>query len=435
VKPRVSVVLVVLLLTAGNLPAEVVFGGTGEIHSSLFAGPQNPGHLRIDWSTQLNPSFRVDSQCYRFFFRSALGYQDNAARIETRIDELYLVLDPLPFLRLRLGRFSYLAGSGLFFSNTRYFARVDFTELLTGRTETMILAGDMVQMSFFVSDFYLTLTAAPFAAAPIVPDPDSPWFPDKDLPRSITVHFPSTQVLLLDEILLQEAQLPPFEVQNASASAELGGTMYPVDFALLYYHGSDNSPLMKAAVDFPEGLFESYDIILTPVFRSIDALGLNLALQAGPFTFWTDDSFTFSKTLLSNRLSSSAMETALQKHPYLEICLGASYRPSFVDGLLAAEYHDAFALAEDTSLIEPLLSSVLVAALQCDFLQERLSPALTWIQSLHDRSGAVHLRFSFKPSMELEARLSAPLFFGEADSELGQFRGKHLFAGGVVWRF
>ena len=434
-KARFILLPLILFFAAGSLSAELVFGGTGEIYSQLLVEPGHVGRSRIGWDTRFSPILAIDSPSYDLFFRSSFSYEDNAEQISTQIDELYLVLDPLPFLQLRLGRFSYLAGTALFLSNTRYFVRRDLEELLTGRIEKVELAGDMAQLSFFLADHYLRLTAAPFTGRALIPDPGSPWFPDKDLPGSITVYFPTTKVLVLDNLSLEEAELPPFNLQNLSASLELGGTIYPVDYALLYYHGSDNSPLVKAAFEFPQGLYESYDIILTPVSRSIDALGLNLALQLGPFTFWTDDSFTSAKTFLTNRLSSAAMETALAQQPYLELCLGMSYRPPFVDGLLAVEYRDGFVFGQDDPVIEPLLSSVLVVLLQLDLWDGKLSPSVTWIESLHDPSRAVSLRVSFRPAMELEARLSAPLFFGPADSELGQFRENYLLSAGVIWRF
>jgi hypothetical protein len=242
-------------------------------------------------------------------------------------------------------------------------------------------------------------------------------------------------VLVLENLILKEASLPGFDLRRFSVLAEAGGSLYPLDFSLLYYHGADNSPLVKAEFYFPLGLYESYDIILTPVMRWIDALGCNLAAHAGPFTFWTDDSITFAKTFLTNRLSDTALETALAERSYLELCLGASYSPSFIDGLGVIEYRQGIVFANDDSVIEPLLSSVLVCLVQLDLVAGKLSPALTWIQSFHDASGALYLRLSLKPSLEFEARLTAPLFFGAPDTELGQFRDNYLLSAGIIWSF
>jgi hypothetical protein len=32
-------------------------------------------------------------------------------------------------------------------------------------------------------------------------------------------------------------------------------------------------------------------------------------------------------------------------------------------------------------------------------------------------------------------QLAAPLFFGDPDTELGQFRDNHLLSAGLAWRF
>ena len=417
-----------------SLAAETLIGGQGEINGRIMIQPENFLGSELGWDTVIGPSFNVDSEYFDFFSQIVLAYRNGGDAPTVSIDVLYLVFDPWSFLKIKLGRFNYLPGMAAFLSCTNYFARLDYEKLLSGRIDKTLLPNDMLQVGWFLSDFYLLLTTAPFVGKSSLPKTDSPWFPDKDLPKSITVFFPVAQTIYLENTVLQEPEEYRPDLHRVSVSAELGGSLSFLDFAVMFYHGNDYSLLVKAAFDFSGGL-DKYDIILTPVTRIIDVFGLSLAADLGPFTFWEDTSFTLSKMFLTNRLSSDAVETALASAPFLESCVGFTYTPSFLDLTCVLEYKENWILSADQGLLEPAFGSVLMAMVQVDFFENRLSPVVTWIESLNDHSRVIELRLYYRPSLELEVALSAPVFLGEPRSEIGQFRDNHLLSCGVTWRF
>lgn len=435
---RIAALLALAALpgAGGGLSAETVAGGQAGLLAQALLQPDEWERSTLGWDTRVSPAVSVDSPRFDFFFQGTISYRGGSPQVRAAVDELVLTLDPLPFLQVRLGRFCAHPGTGVFFSPTSYMLRTDFEQLVTGRKDRMTLPADLVQASLFWGDAYLRLSAAPFSAPPELPGPGSPWFPDKDLPKTIWILFPPPPYpVYLADTVLKEAPIPPFDLRQVSVSAELGGTIHPLDLALLYYHGADNSPLLKAAISRPVAVQPDYIITITPAHRTIDALGLDLAVESGGFSAWADGSFVFSKSFLTTRLDDDTWETLLGSAPALELCLGASYRPPWADALLLAEYRDTFAFAGDDSFVQPLLSSALAVMLRVELLDGRLAASGTWIESLADGSRAIHLLLSFQPSWELELQLAAPLFFGRPDTELGQFRGNHLVSAGLAWRF
>ncbi len=416
---------------------EVVIGGKAEINYSILLNTGQLGKSVPDLRTSFDPSLSAYSSIFEFSIIGSISYSKASMTPEGQLKLFEIILNPSDFLTARIGRFPYLPGTAEFISPTNYFSRIDYEKLLSGSITDYIVANDIVQLGFFLGNYYVNLSLAPFAGEFILPETDSYWFPKKDIPDSITVTFPSQQTMWLENLYYGDPEYPPVTLDNISFSAEAGGTVSILDFSLIYYHGTDNTPLMRGEIYFPQGLFENYDVIITPHYRIIDAIGINLAANISSLRIWADSSFTFSKTFNTNRLSSTNFTTELAQSPYLEYSLGCSYEHYFINWnfFLLAEYKDNLIVERKEYFIDNMLSSLILGTADFRFFDDKLSSIFTFIHSIKDGSTVFVLKLSYSPSDELEFILQNPLFLGESKSDFGQFRDNHLFSCGVILRF
>jgi len=241
----------------------------------------------------------------------------------------------------------------------------------------------------------------------------------------------------LENLSYDEPDLLNTEIKNMALSTELGGTLQAFDFFFIYYHGTDNIPLLSGRFTFPQGLFENYDVLLTETYRLIDALGLTLAADVYSFRFWTDTSYTFKKTFLTKRLSSKNFATELDTSPYFEYSLGSSYEfyPWNTHIFLLLEYRNNVIPDRDGQFVDYLLSSLVVTSAHIRLFNDRVSSMFTILHSLQDKSNGFVAKICYKPSDTIELSLLVPFFTGDRDTDFGQYGNNHLISCSLVWRY
>jgi hypothetical protein len=72
------------------------------------------------------------------------------------------------------------------------------------------------------------------------------------------------------------------------------------------------------------------------------------------------------------------------------------------------EYKENWILSADKGPLEAAFGSVLIAMVQVDFFENRLSSVVTWVEFLNDHSRVLEFRLCYQPSLELEIAPSAP---------------------------
>jgi hypothetical protein len=428
-------VSILLFASFGALSAETVIGGTAESRLGTLLDPADLPSSTLDGSLQFHPSFHASSDQFEFHFQATLRYGLPDQSLAFSLDSLELAVDPADFLKIVLGRFAYAPGAATFLSPMNYFSIVDYAALLEGRYSEAVLPADLIQARFFWEDFSLILTTAPFPRRPGIPAPDSPWMPRKDLPASIHISFPVEQDLVLENILIEDPALPAPGMQFIGGSVEAAATFQSLDVSVLFYHGFDPSPLVQARFDFPYGLFQGYDVILTPVDRIINAFGLSAVAGVSSFRFIAEISLTLSKTFATNRLSADNFSLILVTAPFVESALGVGYDMGEPRLSLELEWKGSLITSPPDSLIEPMLSQLFFGRASIRLWEDRISLGANAVVALLDWSLVAVADLSFSPSNELSFQLLAPFFFGAADTDLGQFSANHLVTLAAVWRF
>ena len=417
--------------------ADVTFGGVGSIDFQVLIERQEPPTATFNQRNSLSPNLSVWGDAFEFTLIGSIAVDGLSGAVTPSLQEFQLELYPSDFMSLRLGVFSYLPGTSEFVSNTNFFARTDYEALLTGAVAESLVPTTIIQAGVFWNDFYLLLTANPLRPEMVLPETDSPWFPMRDVPESVTLQlFADDQTILLDNLYYAEEEPSPYDLTHISISPELGTTIFGIDASVLYYYGSDNTSLI-AANFIPYGLYDSdpYDIELTPIQRNVHAVGMNLATDISAVRIWWDSAYTFNKSFLTNRVSFSNRNTPVVQLPYLEYSVGASYEFSFMSLTLFGELKYNHVFSEGQIFVPQMLQSLAVAAVNVSVFDYILSAYVSGIFSLVDGGVASVARITFAPVDELSVELLAPVFFGEADSELGQYRDNYLVSAKVIWRF
>ena len=425
--------LLLLALLPASAGAQASIGTTAETRAEwIHAHPDGaPG---LDVLTVIAPSLGVASDRYLFSLTGSVIARAPEPEVGLELDSYELTFFPAPWATLRFGRFAYLPGFAEVFSQTNYFSRVDLTRLVRGDLEAASRPGFLAQASAYLGAFYVTASATPFVYPQLLPPADSPWLPDADIPSTLEL-LPFSSEVYREEIRYAgiDPQVP-LDWSRVSYAVEAGGSYRGLDFALLWYNGFDNDPLVQARiVDLDP--YESFSVELSPVYRKVTAAGANLLYTTGAVRVWTDASYAFYKRFLTNVLDVERRTTQLAEAPYLSYAAGASWEPRFANAALVLEYAGSHAFGENETLVMPALHSVAAATLQWWLLDYRLVPRLTYVLSSDDWSSALLAGLAWEPAADLSVELSAPLFFGDAASELGQYRGNRFVSAAVRWRF
>jgi hypothetical protein len=419
----------------GMLSADAALSGTASVDLRLMIDPGAFLDSELEQVSRLSPRLSVQSGTYAFSAAASVGFESSSGAADFRLEALELALRAADWMGFRLGWFDYLPGAARFLSNTNFFSRIDYERLLAGRLEEALVPAALLQAELTFFDFYLRLTVSPFRPQMILSPVGSPWFFGSHFPRSLIEPAFGNEVVL-NELSYMPEPPPPYDLSEVSWSPELGGSVWGVDFALLYYHGYDNTPLLSAEL-IPHGLYDQdpYDIELTPVYRRVHTLGLDLAASISSLRLWADAAYTFNKSFLTNEVSFTLPTTQVVTAPFVEYSLGCSYALPFFELTAWGELRNSHVLDPSGLLLRPPLSSALLAGLDASLFDSRLSSQVALACSIAEPSGAAVLRLSYTPVAGLAVRFLAPFFFGPPDTELGQYRRNHFLSLQVVWEF
>lgn len=426
---------ILLLGPPARLSAQPVFGATSSISAPIMIDPQSVNQSSIDWQATFRPTIAVEGSEFSFHAEGELSYDSVQSAPSLSIDRFELSLFPLSFLSLHIGRFQYLPGRASLLSQTDFFSRIDLVDLLSGDFADAVVPSDLLQVDLYASNLYLKLTAQPIPQAILLPSPTSPWFPMQGLPQSLTFTFPSPRTLTLGSVILEPTPIVPFSLSNISVSAEAGGSFSLLDAALIYYHGRDYSPTAMGTIIFPNGLYGTYNIEITPVYPIIDSIGLDLSTTFWRMRVWLDSAFTFQKTFLTSRLAASTFSNLTATSPFAGATVGASIQTDHPNATFSLGYSGGYRFQAITAVIEPLLSSDIIARAQAAFFRDRFHVNVTTLVDVRDWSIAELSSLSFDPSESLDVSITLPLFFGAESTDFGQYSRNFQLTSSVTWRF
>lgn len=355
--------------------------------------------------------------------KGLLVWQDWLTMLEKGLKEASIEFYPFDFMSIQLGRFNYSPGKALFLSPSNFLRSLNWEALVKGDQESMYYNRDLIQISVYLDKWYFKGSCAPFHKQSLLPKPEDPWFPDKDIPQSRKI---SSLTLELDEFNIYQSNQPLFDIHDLSWEVEVGATFNYLDLALLFFHGLDKDMLYTITVgSAPLTDPLHYDIALYQKTRKATALALNLSSSFSGFKIWTDNALYFDKYFPNIDYKTLNQETTLNKSPAADLCLGASWRGTPVDLNIILEGRALIPFQgwekADSVFLNPILSAIIKAS----FIDFKLTPAIMALISLDEPGFCLWPSISWKWQLEHEIQIKAPIFLGKSNTDLGQFSDKH----------
>jgi len=330
------------------------------------------------------------------------------------------------FIQMKGGRYIHLPGKGLLSPITNYFHQIDYEQFFSGSLENIYAPGYLAEIAVFPGSFYFRTLVSIFPRTPSIPDPESQWFPWARIPEDLTIEYEGETIdMILMDVEIDDSETADPLLKNISLSAEIGGAVSLFDFSAHYYHGIDNTLILRSRLDFPSGILQFYDLILSPKITTVDAFGCNFELLSGGFQFWTTASFVPWKTLATTEFSELTQTNGFEQTRYLEYAGGAGYTFRYPSIFIAAEAQHAHAFTSETAIIMPYYYSLAGGIITADFFSGDLTAGAVYLFSLSDNSSAAVLSLTYSPVLEFKARISIPVFFGKERSDFGMYKNNH----------
>ena len=439
----------ILLLLGSIAPAfsETLFGGSFTLGETVYLSGTNgklfqdtEGRPGVVQSGELSLFLSSFAEGYTFEADLSASYEQHES-LQIAMPRLMLETSPLPWTVLRAGRFVQVPGNAEFRSPLDFLSQTDPEALLSGRLDSVRAPADLLQAALFVGPAFLRLTTSLLRPELRLPETDSIWFPRRQIP-DLVVRL--DEEYLLRSIYYAPAEPDTFSFDDPSILAELGGSFYAVDATLLGYAGYTTDLILRPRVvlDFlGGGPARPYDAELDPIQERVAALGGAVATSLGGFRLYGETATIF------NRPSVMALETwqeeatiferndpaPIYRSRVTELNAGGSYQGYWdlapTDGLqwfLLAEYFDTYGYPEDASL--PLLARFVATSLQLSTYRPALTLGLQSVWSLRppEDSYALVLQADWEATPGLSFSALLPLFWGESESELGQYSENRL---------
>lgn len=343
------------------------------------------------------------------------------------INEFKLSYYPNEKLTIELGQYLHDSTFAAFFSQTAFFRVTDYPNLIKGNLENTFIPTWLVDLSWYSGAYYLRSSFEPFREDIPFFSPDSPWFPNFGFPEEIASPFASDGKIELESVTVTdpEPQDTLTELKNNIGGAlEFGGSTGTFDFLFIYYSGRDTTPLYTGEVIL-KGLHEDYRVELHPVNQRISALGTALRTSAGPFILYTEGSYIFNKTFLKDTYYSTpaGFETETYTSPFFGFTMGGRFEWWKANLIGTAEYTNGNNLEEHYGTVMPFFNKMALGNLTWLPLNGLFEFSMTGIISVVDASSAMNTSIKYSPSKgQVTFTLSTPLFFGDENSDFGQYK-------------
>lgn len=447
-------IVLTLAVPTARAQTEYSFGGTADVSFGLLS---RSGLEADAFSTgsdlAFSPVMSAAGDTFELELAAEIRYAFESETIEADLIRARLFFPVSDAFTVTLGKLEYRPGFGEFSSPSSFFSSYSPERFLESGLSALGKAQELLQARFFLGSWFFGLTAAPFRMKKPALDPGSPWFPERGVPKVISIPVPTDEEridILLDGISYEEPD-PTHGLSDVSWGAELGGYLFGLDLSLLYYHGWDNSPLYLLRIPFTDFYTDrTFSLVFVPNYSIGHAFGLDLAASAGAFRFWLDSAFTPEKPFNSNRITlrddgyapglsqsgeaGTFFEIATVKLPYLDLVAGGSWNVPLPGTILTAEYRRGFIFAAEAPAPPILSHSLIVHARKC-FLEDRLTLDAAALRSFVDESGALLFALSFSPNEHLQLSAYAPVFLGAPFTELGQYRDTATVRTAIALKF
>ena len=236
---------------------------------------RNQGILQLNLEHRLNDhvdifssvEFRVD--------------ENNNLRNRVYLDEAYINFRQKKF-DLRIGKQIYKWGKSDAINPTNYFSNTDYSDIID--TEDEEIGVISLNLKYYIGNVVIEGVIAPSFIPSVLPDSSARWWPT--LPKNVSNPlYPAVGWQLLEtNYFFPAPTIPQFGTQSFQYSVKLSGFMRGLDYSLSWFNGFNDLPDLYFVNEIDTMTFSSVNISSIYSYNRINALGVNLAFNAGKFS-------------------------------------------------------------------------------------------------------------------------------------------------------
>lgn len=351
----------------------------------------------------------------------------------------------------RAGYFNDAAAAAELFPLTSFFGPAERLSFLERGGESRVRGFEpLVEARYAISGWRMSLLFAPFQSDVALPDIDSPWFPDEEIPSSFVFAGQTYRRGDLAYYIGDSGNFPRFE-PSWKFGAGLSAGSFELDLA--YFHGRDRRTLFTGMTDSMESAY-TFDVLLVPESAVVDVVALAMTGVFGDVRAYAEaaygmgglfatGSYEFSGIHIDKATGRVSEMPPAMSAKEAAATFGALWRTGIAGFPVSAmaEFTWSLLLGVDSTDVEVedleqrdfSRAGAVLVSVQDPRGKFEFSTAL--LLSCADWSYAVRpsLRFEIGPDDELT--IVAPFYFGDAGSELGRYAALRYLMAGITHRF
>lgn len=348
------------------------------------------------------------------------------------LEESYLKVYPFDGLLIACGRYAVNPGRARFLPLLSLLAPADVLSVLGGMAALPL--SDQVEFRFIAPAFHAGIAWRPpfFPCEFSAPDVDGPWFPSASIPESIS----DGGISATRRAIEIGSALGLDDRRSGDWLVDLGASIAAFDFGLVAYWGIAPKPAYVPRLVFGEALDGgSYTVEIDPVFARIGALGFYLSFAPdlaslggmevhleGRYSTGVPYEYETGRIGLSYHEGSwSVLVADSSTTEEVACCLGGSLSLQSLPLSFFFEGKTEFFPTE--SDIDVAFSNLALGGIQGRLFRDSFAWNLAAAVSLPDGGWALFGQMTIKAWGESELSLAMPIFFGNPDSDLGQYSG------------
>ncbi len=415
------------VLIVSNLTGETVFGG--ESVTSFLGVVDEPGGNQLDIGDDLH--FYVNSYQDAFTFSSDISISaellhdstvETSVQVNTLFAEFYLGDEFV----LKAGDYVEYGGSANLLSPLNLFHSTNPENLFKGDLDHILQPEHLIKLAWLSDSLSIDCIVAPLITPPSLVPVDSIWFPVNQFPAAIEL---VSKDLLRGDISYEDASFSQDSLDDMSVQARISGNTMSLDWSLLGFYGYDRDIANQILIGDLADADDTYDVYLIPIEAKKAVIGASVSTTLGELGLHSDITYTFGKVLgtewlhFTGSIFSPDAEQEMTDARVLNYVAGVDLDMMPLRTFCTFEVHGMKAYTDEDVLL-PMYSRVL--SFMTNTVSEDYTLSLNTVSliSLEDSSGVFYLSGVWDPSSELSVSVSLPFFFGDEDSEFGQYSGR-----------
>lgn len=365
----------------------------------------------------------------------SLSFLDNDKSESLVVDALWLELNYERLLYLKFGYFPELTSVSSIFPLLNVFQAPLFSDIVRWGGSFYPLSTMLAQLKIVHGAYSIKASVNPFEPAWTVISMDDYFFPTKQIPQSLDFGT-YLGTYALHEARIEEPSWSWFDLAEVPEfSLEVAWQGLSFDVRILYFNGVDRTVSLEPNIVPNTYPFATYDFTLIPRRSSLSMLGASISVPLHELTLYSELTHTWNTLLISktSRIAGTSIVFLPVSVDSLDISGGVLWSMPWLPIRIMAEGRYAWLTRTSEDLEPSSLGRAVSMGIDWSLFSDFFTLTPLFIVSLKDGSQAYSAKAMFAFNSGFKIWFLYMQCNGDAESELGQYRGAPIIRVGVEW--